>query len=57
MSQGATYDVGVTALVFGIVDTITVLVFFRQSGDGPLLPCVTGLRSIHSVSQVQPAAA
>lgn len=37
---GASFDLAVTAFVFGVVDAILVLIFSRQSGDGPLLQYV-----------------
>lgn len=64
--EGPTHGVGVTALLFGILHFITVLVLFRQSGDGPLLPCAMGLcrsgsrghpQITNSVSQGPPVAA
>ncbi|CAN0347383.1 unnamed protein product, partial [Ectocarpus fasciculatus] len=36
---GDTYGLGVTAFVFGLIQAIIVLGFFRQAANGPLLSC------------------
>lgn len=38
---------GVTAFIFGLVDAVLVLVFFRHAGDGPLLPCISTVIATH----------
>lgn len=46
-SPGATFGVGVTAFVLGLIDAVLVLVFFRHAGDGPLFPCISSVIATH----------